>query len=104
MYFDVAAAIPQVSMIGTVRVKLPVISATLAIAVRGAWAAAANTPPMAMTAYSAGGPTADPNRRWARVPNAIPAIAPINSDGAKTPPDPPIERVRLGARTLLTRN
>ena len=45
----VAAAIPQASMIGSVRVKLPVISTTLAIAVSGAWAAPANTPPIATT-------------------------------------------------------
>ena len=62
---DSAAAIPQASMTGRVRVKLPVISTTLAIAVSGAWAAAANTPPIATTAYSAGGPTAGPNTWWA---------------------------------------
>ena len=49
-------------MIGRVRPKLPVISATLAIAVSGACAAAANTPPIATTAYIAGGPIAGPNR------------------------------------------
>ncbi len=42
-------AMPHARMIGSVRVKLPVISATLAIAVRGACAAAANTPPIATT-------------------------------------------------------
>ena len=56
------AAIPQASMIGRVKVKLPVISATLAIAVSGACAAAANTPPIATTPYNAGGPTAGPKR------------------------------------------
>jgi hypothetical protein len=101
---ETAAAIAQVSMIGRVMPKLPVISATLATAVSGAWAAAANTPPIATTAYSAAGPTADPKTLWTRVPNAMPAIAPMNSDGANTPPEPPIDRVRLVASTLLTRN
>ena len=87
-------------MIGSVRPKLAVISATLAIAVSGAWAAAANTPPIATTAYIAGGPIEGPNRWCATVPNAIPSIAPMNSEGANTPPEPPIERVRLDARTL----
>ena len=45
-------------MIGRMSVKLPVISATLAIAVSGACAAAANTPPIATTPYRAGGPIA----------------------------------------------
>ena len=86
-------------MIGRVSAKLAVISATLAIAVSGACAAAANTPPIATTAYIAGGPIAGPNRWCATVPNAIPSIAPMNSEGANTPPEPPIERVRLEART-----
>ena len=41
---------PAANMTGSTRVKLPVISTTLAMAVRGAWAAAAKTPPMATTA------------------------------------------------------
>ena len=89
-------------MIGSARVKLPVISATLAIAVKGACAAAANTPPIATTPYSAGGPTAEPNRWLTMIPNALPAVAPMNSEGANTPPDPPIHSVRLAARILPT--
>ena len=34
------------------------------------------------------------------IPNAIPAIAPVNSDGANTPPEPPIESVRLAGDDL----
>ena len=36
-------------------------------------------------------------------PKAMPAIAPMNSDGANTPPDPPIDRVRLAATILPIR-
>ena len=36
------------------------------------------------------------------IPKAVPAAAPVNSDGANTPPDPPIQRVRLAARILPT--
>ena len=93
---------PVASITGNVNVKLPVISTTLAIAVSGACAAAPKTPPIATTAYIAGGPTAGPNRSCAPIPNAIPAIAPMNSDGANTPPEPPIESVSAVARILPT--
>ena len=33
-------------------------------------------------------------------PNAVPAMAPMNSDGANTPPEPPIPMVRLAAKIL----
>ena len=39
---------------------------------------------------------------WAIVPNAVPAIAPMNSVGANTPPDPPMPIVRLVANILPT--
>ncbi len=35
-------------------------------------------------------------------PKAVPAAAPVNSEGAKTPPEPPIQRVRLAAKILPT--
>ena len=35
-----------------------------------------------------------------RSPYALPSIAPMNSEGAKTPPEPPIAIVRLVARIL----
>ena len=38
---------------------------------------------------------AAPNRWRATTPKAMPAIAPANSDGARTPPKPPIPMVRL---------
>ena len=33
-------------------------------------------------------------------PERLPAVAPVNSDGANTPPEPPIDSVRLAARIL----
>ena len=85
------------SMTGRVRVKSPVISTTLATEVSGARAAEANTAPMATTAYRAGCPAAGPIRWSAISPNAMPEVAPMNSDGANTPPDPPMPMVRLQA-------
>ena len=35
---------------------------------------------------------------WTPAPYALPSIAPMKSEGAKTPPEPPIEIVRLVAR------
>jgi hypothetical protein len=74
---------------------LPVISTTLAMEVSGACAAAANTAPIAITPYAAGAPAAGPNKWWTMMPKAVLAIAPVNSDGAKTPPEPPIPMARL---------
>ena len=34
------------------------------------------------------------------IPKAIPVAAPMNSEGANTPPEPPIHSVRLAARIL----
>ena len=85
------------SITGRVRVKSPVISTTLATAVSGARAAEANTAPIATTAYSAGCPAAGPSRWPVISPKAMPEVAPMNSDGANTPPDPPMPMVRLHA-------
>ena len=74
---------------------MPVISTTLAIEVSGACAAAANTAPIAITPYTAGAPAAGPKKCRTITPKAVPAMAPVNSDGAKTPPEPPIPMVRL---------
>ncbi len=64
----------------------------------GARAAEVNTAPMATTAYSAGWPAPGP-RMWSAIsPKAMPEVTPTNSDGANTPPDPPMPRVRLQAR------
>ena len=91
-------AIATASMTGRVRVKSPVISTTLATEVSGARAAEANTAPMATTAYRAGCPAPGPNTWSAISPKAMPEVTPMNSDGANTPPDPPMPRVRLQAR------
>ena len=37
-------------------------------------------------------------------PNAVPAMAPVNRDGANTPPEPPIPMVRLAATILASIN
>jgi hypothetical protein len=37
-----------------------------------------------MTPYTAGAPAAWPNKSREMMPNAVPAVAPMNSDGAKT--------------------
>ena len=85
------------SMTGRVRVKSPVISTTLASEVSGARAAEVNTAPMATTAYRAGWPAPGP-RRWSAIsPKAMPEVTPMNSEGANTPPDPPMPRVVLHA-------
>ncbi len=93
---------PVASITGSVRPKLPVISTTLAVAVSGACAAALKTAPMPTTAKTAGAPTPGPKRCSTMTPKAMPAAAPVKSEGANTPPEPPIERVRLVATTLPT--
>src|ERR1700760_1852774 len=95
---DVTVATATASMTGKVKVKSPVSSTTLASEVSGAPAADANTAPMATTAYRAGGPADGPNRRATNSPKAMPEVAPTNSEGANTPPDPPMPKVTLQAR------
>lgn len=80
--------------------KFPVISTTLAMAVSGACAAAPNTAPMATTPKTAGELTIGPKTSLTIAPKAIPPMAPMNSDGAKIPPEPPMESVRLVAKTF----
>ncbi len=86
----------------------PVSSKMMRTAVMGALAAPANTVPIPTSPYAPAGPV-DPGKRWCtRMPNAVPSMAPMNSDGANTPPEPPIEMVRLVATTFpmrrITRN
>ncbi len=88
------------SITGSVRVKSPVISTTLATEVSGARAAEVKTAPIATTAYSAGWPGGRPEEVAAISPNAIPEVAPTNSDGANTPPEPPMPSVVLQAMIL----
>ena len=57
----------------------------------GARAAPANAAPMPTTAKT---PTGEPDRGEMTSPKAAPAIAPMNSVGAKTPPEPPMPIVK----------
>ncbi len=41
-------------------------------------------------------------RSWAAAPKAEPSMAPMNSEGAKTPPEPPMPMVRLVAAIFPT--
>jgi hypothetical protein len=83
-----------------VSAKSPVISITLASEVSGARAAEAKTAPIATTAYRAGWPAPAPKMWCATSPKAMPEVTPMNSDGAKMPPEPPIPMVRLHAAIL----
>ena len=56
----------------------------------GARAAPAKAAPIPTTAKT---PTGESDRGETRSPKAAPAIAPINSVGAKTPPEPPMPMV-----------
>ncbi|KIC57916.1 hypothetical protein RM52_07480 [Microbacterium hominis] len=90
---ETTVAIALVSRMGSTSATSPVISTTEANAVRGARVPEANTAPMPIAAYTAGSPAASPNSWWTTRPKAVPTIRPTNSEGAKTPPDPPMPRV-----------
>ena len=85
---------------GRMMVYSPVSSNRITTAVIGVRAAPANTAPMPTSAYAPGGPVTWGSTWWARVPNAAPSIAPMNREGANTPPEPPMPMVRLVARIL----
>lgn len=72
-------AIGEASIMGRVRAKPPVISATLAREVSGAQAAAMQTAPMATASHRAGLPAAGPNRWRATSPKATSQVALANS-------------------------
>lgn len=74
----------------------------ISTAVIGARAEPANTAPMPISPYAPAGPTMPGNRCPATSPKAVPSIAPMNSDGANTPPEPPIAIVRLTAASFPT--
>ena len=71
-------------------------------AVIGACAAAAKTAPIPDQSVRAGRAGQAGQARVRPRPKALPSIAPMNSDGAKTPPEPPIAMVRLVATILPT--
>ena len=67
----------------------------------GACVAPATTAAMPTSAYAAGEPPSGSRPIvWSATPKAAPVAAPRNSDGAKTPPEPPEPSVRQVARAL----
>ncbi len=87
-------------MSGRITEYSPVSSNTMITAVIGARAAPANTAPMPTSAYAPAGAVRLGSAVCASCPNAEPSIAPMNRDGAKTPPEPPMAIVRLVATTF----
>ena len=72
------------------------------IAVIGASDAAAKTAAMPTKPYAAAGPVQDGNAWCANAPNPSPKNAPVNKDGANTPPEPPPPSVREVAKGFST--
>ena len=93
------------SISGRMMVYSPVSSKTMITAVIGARADAGEDgahPDQRVGAGRRGQSRA--GRLWASWPKPEPSIAPMNSDGAKTPPEPPMAIVRLVATILATSN
>ena len=84
---EAPVAITTASIIGRISENWPVISTMMSTAVMGARAAPAKAAPIPTTANT---PTGESDRGETTSPNAAPAIAPMKSVGAKTPPDPPM--------------
>ncbi len=87
---------------GRMMVYSPVSSNMMITAVMGARAAPAKTAPIPISPYAPTGPAMPGATWWAVSPNAAPSMAPMNSEGAKTPPEPPMPMVRLVAAILPT--
>ncbi len=82
----------------------PVSSRMLTTAVIGARAAAANTAPMPTGPYAPAGPVKSGQAACSKPPYAVPSMAPMNRVGVKTPPEPPMARVRDVATILPIKN
>lgn len=91
------------SIAGSTASRWLVTSIRIRIDASGAWTTAASTAPMPIRAkYPGGSPPAIP--AWpSRVPSSDPVTAPMNSDGAITPPLPPLDRVRQVPTILASR-
>ena len=91
------------NIMGRINENCPVISTMMSTAVIGARAAPAKAAPIPTTAKT---PTGEFVTGDSASPKAAPAIAPINSVGANTPPDPPMPIVKdvYSARPTMSAN